>query len=204
MNPLEPATPEAIIERAPGSLAHRAKRADAQRNHDRIVLAARSAFGERGASTSLEEIARRAGVGIGTLYRNFPNRQSLLETVYVDEVEDICRSAVEFASLEPWEGFASWLRRVVAYMGTKQALANELFDYLDRDAPLFQSCRTGLFSAGQTLLDRAQRARAVRTDVGISDVIQLVSGLAKNQMLSPEQVERLLEITFDGLRYRGD
>src|ERR1700758_2302926 len=97
---------------APSSLVTRPKRADARRNYDKVLTAAREAFAERGASTSLEEIARRAEVGIGTLYRNFPNRQSLLEAVYVDEVDDVCRSAERFAELEPWDALSGWLHRL--------------------------------------------------------------------------------------------
>ena len=77
-------------------LPQRPKRADARRNYAKVVAAARDAFAERGTSTSLEEIARRAEVGIGTLYRNFPHRQALLEAVYVEELENLCRSTSEF------------------------------------------------------------------------------------------------------------
>src|SRR6201994_1800760 len=90
-------------------LVQRPKRADARRNYDKVIAAARDAFAERGTSTSLEEIARRAEVGIGTLYRNFPNRQALLEAVYVEELESLCRSAAELDGLPPWEGFATWV-----------------------------------------------------------------------------------------------
>src|SRR3984885_5694586 len=118
------------------TLLPRPKRADARRNYDKVVAAARAAFAERGDATSLEEIARQAEVGIGTLYRNFPNRQALLEAVYVGEVEDVCRSAAEFDQLEPWDALSAWLHRVVGYLATKQALAHELLDYVGRDAPL--------------------------------------------------------------------
>ncbi len=180
----------------------RPKRADARRNHERIVAAARAAFADRGASTSLEEIARRAGVGIGTLYRNFPNRQTLLEAVYVGEVEDVSRSAAELQALEPWEALTGWLHRVVGYVTTKHALANELLDYLDMDAPLFKSCRGVLFAAGQPLLERAQAAGAVRPDVDVAELIQLVGGIAKINTTDPQQVKRILDIALDGLRYR--
>lgn len=183
-------------------LPSRPKRADARRNYDKIVAAARAGFAERGASISLEEIARRAEVGIGTLYRNFPNRQALLEAVYVGEVEDICRSAAELGELPPWEALADWLRRVVAYLATKHELANELLDYMDRDAPLFQACRTSLFEAGEPLLERAQRAQVVRADTNLSQIIQLVGGIAKSGATAPEQVDHLLQIALDGLRYR--
>jgi len=185
------------------TLPHRPKRADARRNYDKVVAAAREAFAERGASTSLEEIARRAEVGIGTLYRNFPNRQALLEAVYAGEVENLCRSAAGFDELDPWEGFTAWVHELVGYMGTKQALAHELFEYLDRDAPLFQSCRTLLFAAAEPLLARAQAAGAVRPDTNVGEIIQLVGGIAKIQGVPPEQVEHLIEIALDGLRYRG-
>jgi AcrR family transcriptional regulator len=184
------------------SLAHRPKRADARRNYDKVVAAAREAFAERGASTSLEEIARRAGVGIGTLYRNFPNRQALLEAVYVDEVETVCRSAAELDSLPPWEAFVAWVHRLVGYLATKHALAHELLDYMERDAPLFQTCRTSLFAAGEPLLERAQRAQAVRADTNLSEIIQMVGGIAKIPMANPAQIEHILEIALDGLRHR--
>src|SRR5262249_8348371 len=147
--------------------------------YDKVLAAAREAFAERGASTSLEEIARRAGVGIGTLYRNFPNRQALLEAVYVDEVENLCRSAAELDGMDPWDGFVAWVHRLAGYLVTKQALAHELLEYMERDAALFQGCRALLFTAGEPLLARAQEAQAVRPDTDLSEVIQLVGGIAK-------------------------
>jgi AcrR family transcriptional regulator len=185
------------------TLPHRPKRADARRNYDKVVAAAQEAFAERGASTSLEEIARRAEVGIGTLYRNFPNRQALLEAVYAGEVENVCRSAVEFAELEPWEGFVAWVRGLVGYMATKQALAHELFEYVDRDAPLFQSCRTLLFAAAEPLLARAQEAGAVRPDTNVAEIIQLIGGISKIPAAEPEQIDHIIEIALDGLRCRS-
>ena len=185
------------------TLPNRPKRADARRNYDKVVAAARDAFAERGASTSLEEIARRAEVGIGTLYRNFPNRQALLEAVYAGEVENLANSAASFEELDPWDGFAAWVRSLVGYMGTKQALAQELFEYVDRDAPLFQSCRTLLFGSAEPLLARAQAAQAVRPDTDVAEIIQLVGGISRIQGLPPEQVEHLIEIALDGLRYNG-
>src|SRR3978361_1356783 len=116
----------------------RPKRAAARRNYERVLAAAREAFAEGGESTALEEIARRAGVGIGTLYRHFPNRQALLEALYVGEVEDICRTAVELDDADPGEALNSWFGAFLGYMATKQALAAELLNYLDRDNELFK------------------------------------------------------------------
>jgi AcrR family transcriptional regulator len=184
-------------------LITRPKRADARRNYDKVIAAAREAFAEGGASTSLEEIARRAEVGIGTVYRNFPNRQALLEAVYVGELDGLCRAAGELGDLEPWDALVGWLRRFVGYMATKQALAQELLDYMDRDAPLFKSCRTMMYEAGEPLLERAHAAGVIRPDVTLSDVIQMVGGIAKIQGADSAQIERILDIALDGLRYRG-
>jgi AcrR family transcriptional regulator len=181
-------------------LRARPKRADARRNYDKVISAARAAFTETGAETSLEGIARRAGVGIGTLYRHFPNRQSLLEAVYVEEVERVSASVTELAGLEPWEALSTWLEGFVGYMVTKQALASELLDNVDPGAPLFMSCRASLYAAAGPLLARAQEAGAVRTDVELADVIHLVGGIAKMQNSGPEQVARVLSIALDGLR----
>src|ERR1700753_3022814 len=90
------------------TLITRPKRADARRNYEKVLAAAREAFAEGGESTALEEIARRAGVGIGTLYRHFPNRQALLEALYVNEVDEVCRSAAQLDGADPWQAVYEW------------------------------------------------------------------------------------------------
>ena len=193
------------IEETPQTRLTRPKRADARRNYDKVLAAAREAFAEGGESTALEEIARRAGVGIGTLYRNFPNRQALLETLYLEEVEEICRSAAEVdETADPWEALTGWFERFIGYIATKQALAAELLNYLDRDAALFKASRTALWAAGEPLLARAQAAGVVRPDVEISDVIPMVMGIAKIPAADPEQTKHILRVALDGLRYRAD
>jgi AcrR family transcriptional regulator len=184
------------------TLIQRPKRADAQRNYEKVLAAAREAFAEGGESTALEEIARRAGVGIGTLYRHFPSRQALLEALYVGEVEDIARSAAELGDSDPWEALTSWFVRFIGYIATKRALADELVNYLDPDAPLFQVCRTSLYEAGEPLLRRAQEASVARPDVTISEVIQMVAGIAKIPATDPGQTEHILRVALDGLRYQ--
>jgi AcrR family transcriptional regulator len=186
------------------ALVARPKRADARRNYEKVLAAAREAFAEGGESTALEEIARRAGVGIGTLYRHFPNRQALLEALYVGEVEEVCRSAAEFDGADPWEALSGWFERFIGYIATKQALAQELFNYLDRDAKLFKVCRASLFEAGEPLLRRAQEAGVVRPDVEIADVIQMVVGIAKIPAGDATQNQHILRVALDGLRYRPD
>jgi AcrR family transcriptional regulator len=191
-------TPEATAQ----TLITRPKRADARRNYEKVLAAAREAFAEGGESTALEEIARRAGVGIGTLYRHFPNRQALLEALYVDEVEEVCRSAAELDGADPWEALNGWFERFIGYLATKRALAHELLNYLDHDASLFRVCRASLFEAAEPLLVRAQEAGVVRPDVTIADVMQMVIGIGKIPAAEPGQTEHILRIALAGLRYR--
>ncbi len=192
-------TTETTDEPAPA----RPQRADARRNHEKVVAAAREAFAEGGASTSLEEIARRAQVGIGTLYRHFASRQALLEAVYLDEVQALCRSATDLANLPPWEALVAWLHRFVGYLATKQALAQELLNYVELDADVFHRSRAALYAAGGLLLERAQQARVVRSDTDLPEVIQMVGGIAKIATSEPGQIDHILELALDGLRYRG-
>lgn len=184
------------------TLLARPRRADARRNYEKVLAAAREAFAEGGESTSLEEIARRAGVGIGTLYRNFPNRQALLEAVYINEVEEVCRSAAELDGADPWEALNGWFERLIAYFATKRALAHELLNYMELDAPLFQVCRTSLYAAGEPLLSRAQEAGVARDDIAFPEVMQMVMGIAKIPAADPGQIEHILRVALDGLRYR--
>ena len=193
------------VETTTTNLLTRPKRADARRNYDKVLAAAREAFAEGGESTALEEIARRAGVGIGTLYRNFPNRQALLETLYLEEVEGICRMAEEQReSADPWEALTSWFERFIGYIATKQALAAELTNYLDRDAQLFKSSRAALWAAGEPLLTRAKEAGVVRPDAEIGDVMLLVMGIAKIPSADPSQTTHIVRMALDGLRYRPE
>jgi AcrR family transcriptional regulator len=188
-------------EAPPDTLLARPKRADARRNYEKVLAAAREAFAEGGESTALEEIARRAGVGIGTLYRHFPNRQALLEALYVNEVEEVCRSAAQLDEADPWEALTGWFERLIGYFATKRALAHELLNYLDQDAPLFRECRASLYAAGTPLLTRGQDAGVVRPDVEFSDVMHMVMGIAKIPAPDRRQVEHILRVALDGLRY---
>jgi AcrR family transcriptional regulator len=189
-------------ESTPAVLPARPKRADALRNHEKLISAAREAFAEGGTSTSLEEIARRAGVGIGTLYRHFPTRQALLEAVYIEEVQALSSSAADLADLPPWDALVGWLHRFVGYMATKQALAQELLNYVDRDAGVFQTCRAELYDAGEPLLKRAKEAGAVRADTTLVEVIQMVGGISKIAA-PPKEITHILDVALDGLRYQG-
>jgi len=184
-------------------LSPRPKRADAARNYDKLLGAAREAFAELGASASLEEIARRAGVGIGTLYRNFPTRQALLEAVYIEEVEAMSRAAADLEHLEPWEALETWLRQYVGFAATKRALHDEMMATMDKEDQVFVACRTALTEAGEGLLGRAQDAGAVRRDTSFMDVGRMVGGIASIPAADPGQIDRILDVALDGLRYKA-
>jgi AcrR family transcriptional regulator len=182
-------------------LAQRPKRADARRNYEKLLTAAGEAFAENGTAASLEDIARRADVGIGTLYRHFPTRQDLLEAVYIDEVEEMSRAAADLTDLEPWDALVTWLHQFVRYAATKRALADEMMATIDRDAEVFVACRTAITAAGDLLLRRAQEAGVVRPDTNFTDVGRMVAGIAAIRTADPGQIERILDVALDGLRY---
>jgi len=190
-------------ETAAQALAPRPTRADARRNYDKLIAAAREAFTEDGPSASLEDIARRAQLGIGTLYRHFPTRQALLEAVYLDEVEALCRSAEDLADLPAWDALVAWLHRFVGYAATKRALAEELIACIGQGSEVFQGCRTAITVVGDSLLQRAQHAGAVRADANFMDVARMVGAIAVIPASTPEQIERILDVALDGLRYRA-
>jgi len=176
----------------------RPQRADARRNFDALLAAARDAFASKGTEASLEDIARHAGVGIGTLYRNFPTRQDLLKAVYLGEIEELCLAAEDVADLPPWEALSTWLRRFVAYAATKRAINESL----NREAPVFSEAREAMYAAGTPLFGRAQEAGEARKDMSFDDLLRLVSGLTSCAFVDDEQRERVLQIALDGVRTR--
>ncbi|MWC00393.1 TetR/AcrR family transcriptional regulator [Agromyces seonyuensis] len=175
----------------------RPARADAARNFDALVVAGRAAFAEHGSGASLEDIAKRAGVGIGTLYRNFPTRDDLIETLYIGEVEALADAADELRDREPWDALEAWLVRFVQYIGTKHAL----LEGLNRESTVLSQCRGVMFGAGEPLLQRAQDAGAVDPALTISDVVKLVSGVAAVASYDDDaQRERVLRLAINAIR----
>lgn len=183
---------------SPRPRVRRPQRADARRNFDALLAAAREAFAEHGTQASLEDIARRAGVGIGTLYRNFPTRQDLFASVYLDEIDELCASAGKVADLPPWEALAAWLRRLANYAGTKRAVQ----EALNRDSGIIGSGRASIYAAGQPLFDRARQAGEVRDDVTFDDVVRMIIGVTGGCFLDKDQRERVLGMVLDGVRAR--
>ncbi|GHB13510.1 TetR/AcrR family transcriptional regulator [Streptomyces thermoviolaceus] len=176
--------------------SRRPHRKDAARNFDALLAAARAAFAEHGAEASLEDIARRAGVGIGTLYRNFPTRRDLFESVYADEVNELCQVAEEVAGLEPWEALTAWLDRFTGYTVTKRAVR----EALDGDAEIFQACRKSMEAAGGPLFERAQQAGQARRDMSFDDLLRMIAGIAATAFDDEDQRRRVLSIALDGVR----
>src|SRR5580704_5710396 len=113
------------------------KRADAERNRDKILAAARTGFADPEAEISMAEVSRRAGVGMATLYRNFPGRRELLEALYADEVNAICNAAASVGGGTPGEVFIAWLHRFFAFVMSKHHIAAELLEHTDRSDPVF-------------------------------------------------------------------
>jgi len=174
----------------------RPTRKDAARNYDALLAAAREAFAEHGAEASLEDIARRAGVGIGTLYRNFPTRRHLFETVYADEVNTLVRVAQEVADQEPWQALTAWLDRFAGYMVTKRAVR----EALDDGSEIFAACRKSMYAAGGPLLARAQEAGEARKDMDFTDLLRMVAGIMATTFDDDAQRDRVLAIALDGVR----
>ena len=176
----------------------RPTRADARRNFDALIEAGRAAFTDDGLDASLEDIARRAGVGIGTLYRNFPTRDALVEAVYLDEVAGVASFADELGDLASFDALAAWLRRFADYASRKKVL----LEGLNRDSELLQTCRNVMYESGEPLLRRAQAAGVVRDDIAIDDAVRLVAGVAGVAFPDAEQRERVVDLALDGLRAR--
>ena len=182
----------------------RPMRADAQRNYARLLDAASAAFVAHGADdVSLEEIARLAGVGIGTLYRHFPTRQALLEAVYTDQVESLSARAEELRETEsPADALADWMRALVKFSSTKRSMTTALLATLGTDSELLSSCTKQIKGAAEALLARAQQAGVVRPDADAMDLIRLVHAvnIATEKAPDPGQADRMLALILDGLR----
>jgi AcrR family transcriptional regulator len=176
-----------------------ARRADAERNREKILAAARGAFADPEAEISMADISRRAGVGMATLYRNFPGRRELLEALYTDEVNAICTAAAGAADGTPGAVLAAWLRRFSAFATSKRRIASELLEHTDRSNALFDDNRARVIAAGRPLLAAAQRAHEVRDDLTLEQVLDMVIAIATMRGDS-RYVEPILQTALDGLR----
>lgn len=181
----------------------RPMRADARRNRACLLAEARTAFERNGAGASLEEIAHRAGVGSGTLYRHFPTRESLLEAVLRDWIESMQTEAAGLlAHGSPSEALHLWLRSYISHMTMYHGLATALTAGMQEESSALHACGRSLKQAGAALLTRSQEAAEIRADVDVIDVLRLAKGIAlaaERPGGGDDLVERLLAIVMDGL-----
>ena len=178
----------------------RPMRADARRNYERLLEAARNVFADQGGGASMEAIARQAGVGVGTLYRHFPKRVDVVEALFRDDVELLVSAAGRDAGLDPWDALERWLRAYVDYSRTKRTLLNELHEAFDKNPDLKLVSRDRVVAACDAVLRRAQAAGVARRDISGEDLMQLVSPMCISATLTPEQADRLIPLVLDGLR----
>jgi AcrR family transcriptional regulator len=195
----QPATGGAAA--AGGAVTARPLRSDARRNHDRLVAAAREVFSRDGTGAAMEAVAREAGVGVGTLYRHFPRRIDLLEAVYRNDVDELVLAAEKaVANLEPWAAVVAFLEAFLDYAERKRTFLNELREAFEKNPGLRSEIRRQIDGAANLVVERAQAAGAMRTDVSGAEVTQLVGPICTTATLSRDQSERLLRTILDGLR----
>ncbi len=189
-----------------------ARRADAERNRDKILAVARAAFADRDAEVSMAEISRRAGVGMATLYRTPPpppppppgkRHGSCPEALYTDEVNAVCTAAETIDGETPGAILAAWLHRFFAFTTSKRHIAAELLKQTDRGNPLFTNNRDRVMAAGRPLLAAAQQAGEVRADLTLEQILDMVVAIATIHG-DTGYTEPILRAALDGLRAKAD
>jgi len=182
----------------------RSLRADAQRNRDKLLAAALDAFAEQGQNVALETVAARAGLGIGTLYRHFPNRDALCVAAYRNEVDALCAAAAELLEALPADrALRAWADRFADYVATKRTMGDALRSAAGSDSPLFAETRARILGALRLLIEAGAAAGTLRADVDPKDVLRVINGI----FYLPDgpdwraDVGRMLDLVIDGLRF---
>ena len=169
-------------------------RADAQRNRDRLVSVASEVVAEQGAEASLEEIARRAGVGSATLHRHFPSRLALLDAVFAERATALCDLAADLpTSLDAGDALVRWLRELVRHAVRNRGLATSLAKGTG------ESSHARILAAGEALVTRAQETGAIRHDVMTGELLKLANGIALAASEDEDLADRLLTLAVTGL-----
>jgi len=185
----------------PGSV--RKPRADAQRNRELLLGAAKAAFADTGADVSLDEIARRAGLGIGTLYRHFPTRDAVVEAVYRREVQQLADAATRLlGSLPPGEALRAWMRMFVDYIATKKVIAPALGAIAGGVSELYASSGPRITGAMSLLVDRASTSGDIRPGIDSDDLLRALVGFTYGNT-GPgweASARRLIDLLMDGLQ----
>lgn len=176
-------------------------RADAQRNEDLLLKAAAAAFAREGAAASVKDIARAAGVGVGTLYRRFPSKELLIEATYRHEVEQLCGAASELAAdRPPTEALRGWMERFIAFMATKQGMADALRLVLTDEGERLET-RAHLTDAVALLLDRGREAGLVQSHAEPHAVLMMLGGISLmvESERQPDLAGRLVDLLLHGI-----
>jgi AcrR family transcriptional regulator len=183
--------------------ADRRPRADAVRNRDLLLTAASDAFAARGADVPLEDIARNAGVGIGTLYRHFPTRDALIEAVYRHEVDVLCERADQLLeTMPPEQALAEWMQLFVRHVATKKGMLSALKPLLSSNQSFSDQTKGRAQAAASKLLEAGVAAGTIRADVDGGDLLRAVGGICMStDQERSEASERLVGLLFDGLRH---
>jgi AcrR family transcriptional regulator len=200
-----------VTRRAPAGkapTAARKPRADAQRNRDSLLEAAKAAFAEAGPEASLDEIARRASVGIGTLYRHFPTRDAVVEAVYRREVQQLADAAPRLIeSLAPAEALRAWMRLFIDYIAAKRVIAPALKSLVGGGSSLYADSSARINEAMALLVERARESGDIRPDADSADLLRALIGFAYVNS-APDweaSARRLIDLLIDGLRsQRGE
>jgi AcrR family transcriptional regulator len=188
------------------SHAGRPRRADARRNYEQLIAQARMAFAESGVDASLDEIARRAGVASGTLYRHFPTRLDLIEAVLAERMAELVGLGRALLTGEDeFDALSTWLRAALMHALTYRGLAGAVMNSaLDRDNGLVSSWHAEMFDVGSALLARARHSGVVVADADDADVLKMIGAIAWAAQDTPDrtaQAERLLALLLNGLRH---
>ena len=181
----------------------RKPRIDALRNRDRILEVAKAAFTRQGANASLEEIAKQAGVGTGTLYRHFPTRDELIEGVYRNEVEKLAAAAARFAEvMSPLEALRAWMLLLVDYIAAKHIIAPALNSVVGGPSRLYEDSHTMIQGAIDELARRAKKSGDLRKDLAASDLLRALIGVSHVSSSAdwPQSARRLVDILIAGSR----
>ncbi|WP_420956415.1 TetR/AcrR family transcriptional regulator [Burkholderia gladioli] len=183
----------------------RKPRADGERNRQRLIEAAKSVFAAKGSSASLDEIARTAGVGIGTLYRHFPTRDALISGLYRNETTQMAEAATRLADTHaPAEALRQWLLLFVHYMATKHGMAEVLNSVTGGVGALYADSATCILGALQDLVDRATASGEIRLGLAPIDVLRAIAGVGtvSSEPGWEKSARQLVDIIMAGIRVR--
>lgn len=174
------------------------KRSDAQRNRNKILSAARTAFAKSDEAVSMAEVSRLAGVGMATLYRNFPSRLDLLEALYANEADVAFTPPASAHCADPGAAFRVWLRQFYTFAAGKKHVAAELLAQLSRDSPIFDDTKSRVIAIGRPLFEAAMSAGQIREDVRLEQILEMLVSLSAIKGDSDYR-ETMLDIVLDGL-----